>query len=89
MFTVKAAVDLKTGDRLLTHNTVVTVLADAWRSIETIPPLTGQPCVRIRGRREDSGAEGTMTFGITAGVQIERTEGSTDATRVETAPPAA
>lgn len=31
--------------------------------IETVAPLAGRPCVRLWVRREDTGEEGSMTFG--------------------------
>lgn len=31
--------------------------------VETVPPLTGRPCIRLWVRREDTSDEGFMTFG--------------------------
>jgi len=58
--------DLLQGDRFLSHGTVVEVLIDAWEDVETAEPLAGQPCITIRGRREDTGREGAMNFGLHA-----------------------
>ena len=66
----KAAADLKEGDRFRTHGTVVRVLHAAKRTTEAVMPLAGRPCVVIWGRREDTGADGSMTFGVTACVQV-------------------
>ena len=68
---IKPVTVLVPGDRFAWGGTTVIVLAAPEHSTETVPPLTGQPCLRLHGRREDTGAEGTMTFGLSAGVQVE------------------
>jgi hypothetical protein len=69
-WTVRSAAGLKAGDRFKSHGTVVTVLVSAEAGTETVGPIGGRPCVRIYGRREDTGRQGTMTFGPSAGVQV-------------------
>lgn len=64
----KQAAELREGDRFRTHGTVVTVLHDAKHTTEVVQPLAGRPCVTVWGRREDTGAEGSMTFGPQAEV---------------------
>jgi hypothetical protein len=71
---IKAAADLKEGDRFRTHGTVVRVLHDAWRTTEAVAPLAGRPCITLWGEREDTGARGSMTFGPFAAVQTETPE---------------
>lgn len=39
-------------------------------SVETVPPLTDRPCVRLWVRREDTNEEGFMTFGPRGMVEV-------------------
>jgi len=59
-----AAENLRPGDVILASERVpVTVLRDAVEAVETVWPLAGRPCLRYWCRREDTGAEGFMTYG--------------------------
>ena len=61
------AASLKTGDVVLIEylgtDIRCTILRDAEPGRETVWPLAGRPCVRFWARREDTGAEGYMTYG--------------------------
>jgi hypothetical protein len=70
----RAAADLKAGDTFSTHGTTVTVLHDAKPSTETVMPLAGQPCIWVWARRNDTGKEGSMTFGLSAGVFLAQAQ---------------
>lgn len=63
----KMAIDLREGDRFITHGTVVTVLHDA---THTTALETGRPGVTVWGEREDTGARGSMAFGQHASVML-------------------
>lgn len=65
---VKPAAELKEGDRIRTHGTVVKVLHDAKHTTEVVAPLAGRPCITVWGEREDTGARGNITFGPAAEV---------------------
>lgn len=61
-----AAERLAPGDRIhveLEGGVAVTVLRDGVQSVESFGPIAGRPCLRYWCRREDTGAEGFMTYG--------------------------
>jgi hypothetical protein len=67
------AANLRPGDRIegspCTHpGVMVTILRDGEQTTETVWPLTGRPVLRYWGRREDTGAEGFMSYGTGARV---------------------
>lgn len=69
--------ELRPGDVILAgdngaRDVRVTILRKGEHGKETIPPLTGRLCARYWARREDTGAEGFMTYG--PGGVVERVE---------------
>jgi hypothetical protein len=54
---------LQPGDRIDVDGVTATVLRAGVEAVETVWPLAGRPCLRVWGRREDTGAEGFMTYG--------------------------
>lgn len=56
---------LTPGDRIhvALEGVVVTVLRPGVEAVESCGPIAGRPCLRVWGRREDTGAEGFMTYG--------------------------
>jgi hypothetical protein len=62
------AVDLRPGDRVegapcTDPGVVVTILREGEQTTETVPALAGRPVLRYWGRREDTGAEGFLSYG--------------------------
>lgn len=61
------------GDVFGRDGTSVLVLEKPVPSMETVAPLAGLPCIRVRGRRLDTLAEGDMNFGVNAVVRLVMT----------------
>jgi hypothetical protein len=66
------AVSLIPGDVILRQGVQATILRPKEDFTETVEPLTGRPGVRFWCRREDTGQEGWMTYGLTGVAQILR-----------------
>lgn len=63
-----AAETLRPGDRVegspyTDPGVVVTILREGEQTTETVPALAGRPVLRYWGRREDTGAEGYLSYG--------------------------
>jgi hypothetical protein len=70
----RLAEDLTPGDVFLGPGDVhVTVLRDKALDVARNGPLTGQACIRYWCRREDTGAEGYMTYGAGGVVRMAET----------------
>jgi hypothetical protein len=61
------------GDVFVRAGTSVLVLEKPVPSVETVAPLAGLPCIRVRGRRLDTLQEGDMNFGLNAVVRLVAT----------------
>jgi hypothetical protein len=69
----KRVENLVPGDVFARSGTSVLVLEKPVASVETVAPLAGQPCIRVRGRRLDTLKEGDMNFGVNAEVPMVMT----------------
>jgi hypothetical protein len=67
---------LRPNDVIVRDDVLVTILRHGEAGVETVFPLAGRDCWRYWARREDTGAEGYVTFGP-GGVVDRRSEAPT------------